>query len=117
MNYRELVIFHLQCLTDKGVSNQQIAEALGLENRNYISMLKNKDETTTLALGRLPAFVQLCALDDYEAYRLLFKLAQFNVASKWTSELFVWQSKVQMGALNLYRARKARSATSCGVSA
>jgi hypothetical protein len=117
MNYRELVIFHLQTLTDKGVTNQQIAEALGLEKRNYISMLKNNDETTTLALFRLPALVQLCSLDDYEAYRLLFKLAQFNVASKWTSELFVWQSKVQMGALNLYRARKARPDPLCGAGA
>lgn len=99
------------------MTNQQIAEALGLENRNYISMLKNKDETTTLALARLPALVKLCELDDYEAYRLLFKLAQFNVASKWTSELFAWQSKVQMGALNLYRARKGRSTGTGGATA
>lgn len=117
MNYRELVTFHLQTLTDKGATNQQIAEALGLEKRNYISMLKNKDETTTLALFRLPALVRLCALDDYEAYRLLYKLSQSNVASKWTSELFVWQSKVQMGALKLYRARKARTAQLCGAGA
>lgn len=107
MNYRELIANHLQSLRDRGYDNQQIADMLGYEKKNNISMLMSSTETTLMAAKKLPALARACGLNDYEAYRLFFRLAKHNCATEWTGELFLWQAKLQQGALAIYRARKA----------
>lgn len=107
MNYRELVASHLQTLRDHGLTNQQIADKLGLAKGNYVSMLINTEETgTVLALKRLPALTNACGLNDYEALLLVFKLAHYGCASEWDAATFRWHGKILTGALRIYKARK-----------
>lgn len=112
MNYRELVVQHLQTLRDRGLTNQQIADKLGLAKGNYVSMLMKLEESgTVLALKRLPDLVDVCGLDDYAAFRLAFRFAQDGHASEWDAATFRWHGKILMGALRSYKARKSLAAT------
>lgn len=111
MNYRQLVAHHLQSLRARGYDNQQIADMLGYDKKNNISMLMSSTETTVMAAKKLPALVKACGLNDYEAYRLLFRLAMHNCATEWDGELFAWQAKLQQGAIAIYRARVAAAAS------
>lgn len=107
MNYRELVASHLQTMRAGGLTNQQIADKLGLGKGNYVSMLMNMAEAgTVLALRRLPALAEACGLNDYEALLLVFKLAQYGCASEWDAATFAWHGRILAGALRIYKARK-----------
>lgn len=106
MNYRELVAFHLQTLKDRGLTNDEIAAMLGFAKGNYISMLMNMEKNgTVLAFNRLPALTKACGLNDYEAMRLVFRLAKYHSASGMDLATLQWQAKVLNGARLIYRAR------------
>jgi hypothetical protein len=112
MNYRELVVQHLQTLRVRGLTNQQIADKLGLAKGNYVSMLMKLEESgTVLALKRLPDLQDSCGFNDYEALRLWFKLAKDGHASEWDAATFRWYGKILMGALHIYKARKSLAGT------
>jgi transcriptional regulator with XRE-family HTH domain len=75
MNYKELVRSHLQPLLDTGMTQREVAEKLGLENPNYVSMmLSDRYPEAELGLARLPALCALCGLTARESLRLAKRL-------------------------------------------
>src|SRR5258706_14510953 len=73
--YKELVRSHLQSLIDAGMPQRVIAEKLGIEWRNYTSMvLSDRYPEALLPLTRLPAMCSLCGLTATESLRLARRL-------------------------------------------
>lgn len=73
--YKELVRSHLQPLIDAGMTQREIAEKLGIESPNYISMvLSDRYPEALLPLTRLPAMCSLCGLTATESLRLAKRL-------------------------------------------
>lgn len=109
MTYRELIAQHLRTLKDKGMTNQEVADKLGLGKGNYVSMLMNPvGVETPLALKRLPALTKLCGLTPYQAALLVVKRAQCHPdsATELCLETLTWTMHVFHAAKLDYVARK-----------
>jgi transcriptional regulator with XRE-family HTH domain len=73
--YKELVRSHLQPLIEAGLTQREVAEKLGIESPNYISMvLSDRYPEAQLPMTRLPAMCALCGLTATESLRLAKRL-------------------------------------------
>jgi transcriptional regulator with XRE-family HTH domain len=72
--YKTRVAEHLESAASRyGLTQQQLAERLGLKKGNYVSMLANPATKDQLSLSRLPALAKLCGLTPAECLALVYR--------------------------------------------
>jgi hypothetical protein len=72
--YKQLVAAHLQDAADRhGYTRQQLAEAFGLANGNFISMVMSPKSPALMPVSHLPALARLCRLSARQRLQLMHR--------------------------------------------
>lgn len=73
MKSKTIVSNQIQNLIDNGMRQYEVAEALGIDSPNYVSMLKNPDDKKTLlSPDRIEQLAKVCAMTPQEVMNLIF---------------------------------------------
>ena len=73
MKSKTIVSNQIQSLVDNGMRQYEVAEALGIDSPNYVSMLKNPDDKKALlSPDRIEQFAKICAMTPQEVMSLIF---------------------------------------------
>ncbi len=100
--YKSMVRGHLQPLLDAGATQRQIADSLGLENPNFISMvLSDRYPNALLSFPRLRAMCALCGLSATQSLSLVRQLSKVSgkKSVQFDEETFEWMLRCTALAL------------------
>lgn len=79
MKSKTIVAIHIQTVLDTGVKQADVAEAMGFERANYLSMLKTPtSKKSLLSPNRIRAFAEVCKLSPREV--IVLALARLDDA-------------------------------------
>lgn len=108
MTYKELVCTHLQPLLDRGMRRHDVADKLGLESPNMVSMVMSPRYKTLLPLRRIPALSALVGLTACQSLVLVKHLVASSEAKKVELDMGTFRWLVRCIALVLQERRGGR---------
>lgn len=106
--YKTLVRSHLQPLIAAGMTQREVAEKLGIESHNFISMiLSDRYPEALLPLTRLPAMCSLCGLTGTQSLRLVKRVVADSAVKAMHMDVATFEWILRCTALALKEPRGA----------